>query len=348
MKIFKEDIDWAASEGIISPEQADALWEALSQRLENRPQFNLANVSYYFGALIVISGMTWFMGLAWEKFGGGGIFLISCVYALCFVLAGKTLWFEQNLKIPGGLLFTIAVCMTPLAIYGLQTMLDLWPQGDPGNYRDYHIWIKGSWLFMELGTIIAALIALKFVRFPFLVAPIAFTLWYMSMDLTPLLFGGIDFSWEERLWVSFWFGLACLVVAYWVDMKTTRIAEDYAFWLYLFGLLSFWFGMTLMGDGTEWEFFLYFVINLGLVLLSVLLQRRVFIVFGALGVFAYFSHLAYEIFRDSLLFPFALTVLGIGVIYLGVLYQRNRGAIEGWILGKVPMSFQQVLPRRRW
>jgi hypothetical protein len=131
-------------------------------------------------------------------------------------------------------------------------------------------------------------------------------------------------------------------------MKTTRIAEDYAFWLYLFGLLSFWFGMTLMGDGTEWEFFLYFVINLGLVLLSVLLQRRVFIVFGALGVFAYFSHLAYEIFRDSLLFPFALTVLGIGVIYLGVLYQRNRGAIEGWILGKVPMSFQQVLPRRRW
>jgi hypothetical protein len=52
MKVFKEDFDWAASRGLITPEQADALWEALSDRVSDRPQFNFANVAYYFGALI--------------------------------------------------------------------------------------------------------------------------------------------------------------------------------------------------------------------------------------------------------------------------------------------------------
>lgn len=345
MNISRTDFDWAAEAGIISTEQAEALWKALEERTKNRPQFNLANVAYYFGALIVISGMTWFMGLAWEQFGGSGILLVSSIYALCFVLAGKTLWYKQNLRIPGGLLFTIAVCMTPLAIYGLQRMTGIWPGDDPGAYQNYHLWVKGSWLLMELGTILAGLVALKFVKFPFLTAPIAFSLWYMSMDLTPLLFGEKYFTWEQRLWVSFWFGIAVLIVAYWVDWRTRRTQEDFAFWLYLFGLLSFWWGMTLMGGGNEWDKFVYCLINLGLVLLSVLLKRRVFIVFGAMGVFVYLSHLAYAVFEDSLLFPFALTVLGVGIIYLGVAYQRNREKFDRFILGLVPPSVRQLLPR---
>jgi hypothetical protein len=137
--------------------------------------------------------MGWFMTEAWEEFGGTGIFIISALYALCFILAGRKLWYQQGLKVPGGLLFTMAVGMTPLAIYGLERLTGIWPQGNPGIYKDYHIWIKGSWFLMEVGTIAAALAVLKYIRFPFLTAPIAFSLWYMSMDLTPLLFGKKDF-----------------------------------------------------------------------------------------------------------------------------------------------------------
>jgi hypothetical protein len=345
MKLYKEDFLWAASQGLITPEQADALWEALSNRTSDRPQFNFANVAFYFGALIVISAMSWFMTLAWESFGGGGIFILSSIYALCFVLAGRTLWFQQNMKVPGGLLFTIAVCITPLAIYGLQRWAGIWPQGDPGAYRDYHIWVKGSWFLMELGTILAGSIALKFVRFPFLTAPIAFTLWYMSMDLTPLLFGQTEFTWEQRLLVSMWFGIATLVVAYLVDIRTRRRDGDFAFWLYFFGLLSFWFGLTLMRGDDELQRFIYCLINLGLMLLSVLLKRRVFMVFGAMGVFWYLSYLAYTIFKDSVLFPFALTVVGISIIYLGVLYQRNSRSLERFFDRLLPEGFKQLLPR---
>ncbi|WP_019501742.1 hypothetical protein [Pseudanabaena sp. PCC 6802] len=341
MKIYKEDLSWAASQGLISETQVDALWEALSLRASDRPQFNFSNVVYYFGALLIISAMSWLMGLAWEQFGGVGIFLLASIYAGLFALTGRTLYFHQGMKVPGGLLFTIAVCMTPLAIYGLQRATGFWIQGNPGVYRDFYTWVKGSWFLMELGTICTGLIALRFVRFPFLTAPIAFSLYFMSMDLTPLMFGE-KFTWEQRLLVSFWFGIACLIVAYLVDLRVRRRDGDYAFWLYFFGLLAFWFGMTLDYQNS-WGGFNYFLINLGLVLLSVLFKRKVFMVFGTMGVLSYLSYLAY-IF-SGVLFPFALTAVGIAIIYCGVLYQRHSKAIEQFSERLLPQELQHLLPR---
>jgi hypothetical protein len=72
------------------------------------PRFDLPHVAYYFGALVVISAMGWFMTLGWERFGGGGILAISLVYAACFVIAGDLLWRRRDLRLPGGLLVTIA------------------------------------------------------------------------------------------------------------------------------------------------------------------------------------------------------------------------------------------------
>lgn len=349
MEVNKEDLQWAVTQGLISEEQADALWTALSSRvsdrqvqtlLPDRPQFDFANVAFYFGALIVISAMTWFMNLAWESFGGSGIFLLSSIYAFCFVLAALNLWFRQNMKVPGGLLFTMAVCMTPLAVYGLQRWTGFWAQGDPGMYRDYYIWVKGSWFLMELGTIISGLVALKFIRFPFLTAPIAFSLYFMSMDVTPLLFGATEFTGNERRLVSLWFGIGCIIVAYLVDIRTRRRDGDFAFWLYLFGLLPFWFSIAF-----DYHRFTYCLINLGLILLSVLLKRKVLIVFGSLGVFGYLSYLAYSVFQNAVLFPFALTAIGIAVIYLGFLYQRHSGTVESFFEGFLPAGFRSFLPR---
>lgn len=171
------------------------------------------------------------------------------------------MWTRSSYKVAAGLLVTIAVCMTPLAIYGLEEMTRLWPQGDPGSYRDYYAWVKGSWIVMEVGTVLAALVALKFVRFAFLTAPIAFSLWFLSMDLTPLLFGQAEFTWDQRLWVSLVVGLAMIVVSYAVDWRTR---EDYAFWGYLFGTLAFWGGLSMMENGGEAAWLMYGVINVGL------------------------------------------------------------------------------------
>jgi len=98
--------------------------------------------------------------------------------------------------------------------------------------------------------------------------------------------------------------------------------EDFAFWCYLFGLLAFWCGMTFMDSDSELGRVVYALINVGLVGIGVKMRRAVFVVFGVLGVHVYLGHLAYEVFKDSVLFPFALALLGLSVILVTVLAQK--------------------------
>src|SRR5215469_14829647 len=100
MRISEADLRWAVSQDLLSEEQARLLWEKLSNRHPARPKFDLANLAYYFGALIVMSAMGWFMTLGWQKFGGAGICAIATSYAIVFCLAGYYLWHEKELKIP--------------------------------------------------------------------------------------------------------------------------------------------------------------------------------------------------------------------------------------------------------
>lgn len=342
MRVSRRDLDGAAARGIINREQAGQLWRVLGER--EGPKFDLPHFAYYLGAMVVISAMTWFVTLAWEDFGGAGLMLIALLYAAGFAGVGGLLWSRRGLRVPGGLLVTAAVCITPLAVYGFETSTGLWLQEAPGDYRDFYAWIKGGWFFMEIATVAAGLVALRFVRFPFLTAPIAFVLWFMSMDLTPLIYGKDYYEAQGFQTVSLVFGLVMLIGAFIVDR---RMREDYAFWGYLFGMFAFWGGLTALEGGTETEWFLYSLVNLGLMLISVLLRRRVFIVFGSLGVFSYVGHLAWTIFEDSLLFPFALSAVGLAIIALGILYARNKDRIERRVLSFVPDAVRRALPPER-
>nr|MBA2535161.1 DUF2157 domain-containing protein [Rubrobacter sp.] len=180
--------------------------------------------------------------------------------------------------------------------------------------------------------------------FPFLTAPVAFALWFMSMDLTPLIYGNHYYEAQGYQVVSLVFGLIVLAGSYLVDRRTEG---DYAFWGYLFGMFAFWGGLTLLEDGSELDWFLYCLINAGLILLSVLLQRRVFVVFGSAGVFGYVGHLAWEIFEDSLLFPFVLSAAGLAIIALGILYAKNRDRIETAVVRAIPTGIRRLLPMER-
>ena len=56
-----------------------------------------------------------------------------------------------------------AVSVVPMAIYGIQDALDLWKyaQGDPGTYHNFYPYVNGSWLYMEIGTVLAADVELE-------------------------------------------------------------------------------------------------------------------------------------------------------------------------------------------
>ena len=165
------------------------------------------------------------------------------------------------------------------------------------------------------------------------------------MYLTPFIFGAGEYSYEQKQLVSVIFGLIMIVSSYFADQK---FKEDYAFWGYLFGLMTFWGGLTSMDSNSEIGKFIYCMINLFLVFVSVLIERRAFIVFGALGVNIYLGHLAFKVFEDSLLFPIALSMLGVGIIFLGIKYQKNKEKIEHGLKKNLPTFLLNLNPNKEW
>lgn len=225
--------------------------------------------------------------------------------------------------IPAGICATFAVALVPLAIYGLQQALGLWP--DESVYQEYHRYIRWHWIYLELGTLALGLCVAWRYQYPFLVMPLAVTLWYLSMDVAILLMGD-SYDFQFRALVSMYFGLLMIFVATWVDFRASQKA-DYAFWIYLFGVMTFWGGLTSQDSDSEIAKLLYFCINLFMIAVGVTLVRRVFVVFGAIGACIYLGHLANNVFEDSWLFPITLTAIGLAIIYLGVLWQKNEKAL---------------------
>jgi hypothetical protein len=178
-----------------------------------------------------------------------------------------------------------------------------------------------------------------------MIMPVAVTLWYMSMDIAAMLTEG-EADYIFHAFVSMWFGILMILLALWVDIRARKSGQDYAFWLYLFGVLAFWCGLSLQHSDSELSRFIYFCVNLGLIVAGAILVRRVFVVFGALGSTVYIGHLASSIFQDSWLFPIALSAIGLGIIYLGLLWQRNETLITQKTRALLPAALRELLAAR--
>lgn len=347
MRFDETDLDAAVAAGALPADNRAPLVAFLQSRSASAgtsfvARFDLAHVLWYAGALIVMTALGLFSTVAFSAIGGAGLTATAVVYAVVFTATGHVLWRRRGLVVPGGLLVAVAVAMVPLAVYGVQDALGAWPAEAPaGTVRDFYIWVRAGWLPMELITIAAALVALYFYPFPFIVSIIAFALWFMSMDLAPWLYAKA-LTWQMRATVSLWFGLAVLVVAWVTDL--TRSGERFAFWFHLFGIMAFWGGLSMMGEGSALGKFAYCMINVGLLLLAVFLSRRAYAVFGALGIAMYLGDLSGRVFKDSALFPFALSLVGIAVIAVGLLYYRKQARIAAWLETSLPPAFRALRP----
>lgn len=340
MKLNRNDLKEAVEQELISEEQADALWSFFSEHARDTPGFHFTHILYYLGGLIAIGAMSLFMTLGWESYGGWGLLFIALAYSVLGLCLTEFFLQRKHLSIPAGIMATFVVVLTPLAVYGFQAAMGWWAEGHV--YQEYHTHIDWRWIFMELATLLVGALMLWRYRLPFLVMPVAVTLWYMSMDLTPFLFGEMDLTWELRKLVSLWIGLLIVLLAFWIDIRS-RHQMDYAFWLYLFGVAAFWGGLSLMDSDNEFSKFIYLCVNLVMILIGAILSRKVFAVFGGLGIAMYFGHLAYDVFKDSLLFPFVLTIIGLGVVFFGVIWQRHETKFSHRLRSILPAALRELI-----
>jgi len=350
-QIRRVDLDGAVDAGILTTAQADRLASFLAARVpapgtphdaHERPRFSFVHVLYYLGGMIAIGAMSLFMTISWASYGPWSGVVFSLAYGVLFIALTHTFHERKRLAVPAGIMATLAVVMVPLAIFCVQYALGYWEIDRP--FRDYHKYIDGRWLMMELGTLAIGLVLFWRYRFPFMLMPIAVTLWYMSMDIVPVLLGDWR-DWEVRKFISLWFGIGMVLVALWVDLRS-RFSRDYAFWLYLFGVLAFWGGLSLMRSGSELGKFLYCMINVAMILFGAAIGRRVFAVFGGLGVAGYLSYLSWRVFKESLFFPVVLSLIGLAIIWLGVLWQKNEARWSAAVRGVLPAPLRELIEAR--
>jgi hypothetical protein len=346
-KISISDLRTAIDRAGLGDDAFERIQQALASEPETAPAFEAAHVSYYLGALLIIGAMGWFITSAWDRLSGVTIAAIALAYAAAFGVAGVRLFRRPSTRIPGGLLVAVAVCMTPLAVYGMERAAGWWPATDPGSYTRFHPWIDASWVVMELATVAAAALALWRVRYPFITAPAAYALWYLSMDGTAWAFGK-HWTFQQECHISVFFGLGMLLAAWFLDsipatntMGTDSNGSgtrgmDFAFWFYLFGLLTFSGGLTLLDSHSEWSKAAYCLIHFVMLVLALVLRRRVFLVFGGLGVFLYLAQEAETHFRNSFGFTAALTVIGIGFIAAGIAYKKNEARLQASLAALMP------------
>jgi hypothetical protein len=382
----RADLEAARDAGLLQPAQVQPLLDFLHSRAAGRaaarpgvapltpaadaplheaPRFKLTHVLYYLGGLIAIGAMSLFMTLGWERLGGGGLLAIALAYFAGLWAVTGWLLRVKRLPVPAGITATLAVVLVPIAVYGLQQLLGLWPD-EGGALREYHRVIDWRWLLMELATLAVAAVALWHWRLPFLVLPVAVTLWYMGMDVVPMLVlqaqGGVaieglsgeaaaeamgalgEAQWALRRTITLVFGLGMVALALWVDLRSRREA-DFGFWLHLFGAASAWVAFTAMDSSSEWSRLAYCGINVALILFGAVIGRRIYAVLGAIGVAMYLGHLAFTLFPESLVLPFALSLIGLGVIGLGLVWQRHEAVWTARLRAPLPPAWQDLLAR---
>ena len=175
--------------------------------------------------------------------------------------------------------------MVPYTVYCYQRALDLWKDKDPGSFMDFRIYVRSGWIHMEIAAIAVGFIYLYLVPFPFLLAPVSFSLWFLSMDVAPL-FRGFNSSnaFDIRLKLSLGFGIGLMILGRLLEWVLGS-DPDFGFWLYLFGLIAFWFALIShppTNDVMKQTVFL--LINICLVLIGSHLDRVTFHLFGTVGV----------------------------------------------------------------
>ena len=175
--------------------------------------------------------------------------------------------------------------MVPYTVYCYQRGLGYWRDNDPGSFMDFRIYIRSGWINMEVAAIVVGFLFLYLVPFPFLLAPVSFALWFMSMDIAPLFrdFNELN-AFDIRRKISIVFGIGLIILGRFMEWKMGS-DPDFGFWLYLFGLITFWFPLVfhpVTNDVLAQTVF--FLINVSLVLVGSQLDRVTFHLFGAVGV----------------------------------------------------------------
>ena len=318
------------------------------------------------------------MAQRWLSLGPAGVLGLVVLYAAAAAMA--SVWLARHeFREAAGVAAMVAVALTPVAVWALESMTGWWPVETWGQpyYPDYPAAEASRWVVAELATLLAGLLVLRrrawtAIGFPIAVAlfglvlhvPRLLDLFAAEPVVTPLL---------ER-WLMLTGALVICAIADSADRRLLRGSApgggDLAFPLWVVGLvalgsaiLAFWPTAGAWHHGLP-------VLAVAAVVASLFMRRKSHLVFGVLALFMYLVYLASEVFKNTALFPVALATMGAVLLFATVWLQRrfpgiaerlgsrrgSRGGLPGsgvlpWLfagmaLGITALRFPEALEER--
>lgn len=330
----------AVERGIITAAQRDAIIAIAGEGGTARelPRgFNWVTVAYVLGAFLVVFAGGWFLAQRWLALGAPGVLAIITGYAAAAWFSSR--WLERHdFPQAAGVAVMVAVSLTPVAVWALESMSGWWPAETWGRpyYVEYPPAEATRWLVAELATILAALLVLRRRVYSALGFPVAVAVFGLVMHgprsfdiaITPVM---------ER-WTMLTGAVIACALADTVDRRVPRGRTpgdgDFAFPLWTVGLialgaaiLAFWPTAGVLRHGVP-------VLALAAIAAALVMGRRTHVVFGVLALFMYLMYLAGEVFKSTAYFPVALAAIGALLLALTVWLQRRFPALAARLGGR--------------
>ncbi|MGL4958347.1 MAG: hypothetical protein ACRC5N_11780 [Plesiomonas sp.] len=327
----------AVAEGLLTEPERAALWHYLQQHAASASRFTFSHVLYVLGGLLAIGAMTLFMRLSWSYYGPLTFSSLSALYVVIAALMTEYLH-RRQLTTPAALCAVLVMVTVPIVLYGIQVHLGWWDTKTPLHHLFIGL-IDQRWLSLEVSVVLSGALLLWRYRYPVLMLPLSLAVWGMLLDGSLNLLDGWQTPDHLHYKVSLLIGLGMLLLAFWLDFRYRR-NPDYAGWWYVTGMAVSWISLTLLDSNSELGRFLYFLLNLAVMFSGPWFNRRIFTLFGMLGVTAYIGYLAWSLFAGSMAFPFILCGIGLLVIMLGVKWQRHETDIARWLQQHLPAHWR--------
>jgi uncharacterized membrane protein len=309
--------------GIITPAQAEAI-----QRLEahapadaptaDRFRLNPATLIVYIGAFLVAVASIVFVALGWSDMGRTqqfvwGTLAVAVPWGAAYGLrrSGKPMAVQGS--IPLVIAGNVALL---LFVYTLYRLAGWWPD-HPDRPSSQDTTSQLMALDFAIAAVAAAAIAI-WLRLPFMLLLAGGAGWMAWIQI-------VDQIWrtegEDPILQTSLYGFALVALGFVVTWLGQR---HYAFWLFLVGLaVSFLFvGIDAFDDALGPTGLLFLVMTLAAIGVSLWLEFRVFLLFGAVGLYGWVSALIVETFGGSRPVAFALIVLGAVIVAFGLAWQR--------------------------
>lgn len=314
--------------GIITSEQRDALLalEGVGTApTEARRGFNAVTIAYWSGGIAVLAAFAWFLIDRWEALGAGGVLAVSLVYAVLLVAMARVLW-THEFHHAAAVSTVLAVGMTPMVAWALLVVTGWWNQF-PELSRTASLvaefdWQNVRWLPIDLATILAALVALRQVRFGVLGLPIAVALSAAATHGVSLLLD-LEIATQLGPELAMLLAVVLLSLGYALDRRVVD-GGDYAGWFYAAGLV--WTAISIVGffgrsTGIAAHSMLF--VSFLFAIAALQLRRKLFLVAATMGFLGYLGYLTFDVFKKTLGYPILLATSGLVVILLAVWFQRR-------------------------